>query len=93
MYRITALVLLVFIASAAHAAEDSDYISPEDRAVLDMFFCRHPHAELGKDGCVVMRPEDAQFRVPPCAPGYEEACQQRDRGTDGLRRVNPVTGK
>jgi hypothetical protein len=23
---------------------------------------------------------------PTCAPGYEQACQQRDHGTDGLRR-------
>lgn len=33
------------------------------------------------DGCV--RPQPAATH---CAPGHEQACQQRDHGTDGLRR-------
>jgi hypothetical protein len=55
-------------------------IATEDDKVLDAFFCRHPGAELGKDGCVVMRPEDAQSRVVSCAPGLERACDERDHG-------------
>jgi hypothetical protein len=32
------------------------------------------------------KPADRQKLTPNCAPGYEQACQQRDHGTDGLRR-------
>lgn len=38
-------------------------------------------------------PKNWPRAAPDCAPGYEQACDARDNGTDGLRRSNPVTGR
>lgn len=75
-------------ADCSNPPQDGYYISQEDRAVIDMFFCRHPHAELGKDGCVVMLPEDAKARETKstCEIGYERECDARDHGAHPYTR-------
>jgi hypothetical protein len=87
IYRLLCFAMLLAVSSGVHAEQDDNYISREDRAVLDMFFCRHPHAELGKGGCVVMRPEDAQFRVPTEVTQNIAVCRTLDCG-----KTAPVLG-
>jgi hypothetical protein len=77
-----------------HAAElvPPEWRNPMLCAQTDgVLSCEHYEREV-HGGSWVLRPctglcgSTASIAPPTCAPGHEQACQQRDHGTDGLRR-------